>query len=138
MMLSLMMACRSPQDSENCHYSIKLKNNTNKVFYLYAVDSILPLSDIRTDPFFKPMSAFAGNDGIEMGRIRFVGGGRPTCIEEVMQNKKYLHIYLLDSASLANKNWDEIRHNNLIERKIKVTIDELRKSNFTIDYNGKK
>lgn len=133
---NLMIACQEPKDSSNCHYSVKLKNNTNKVLYVFrGTDSIMLAGDFRNDPYFKPVPAFAGNGNREMGEIRFTGGGKPTCIEEVLEDDQILYLFVLDSASIAKKEWKEVLNNNLVERRIKKTLDELRKDNFTVEYN---
>ncbi|OHT43410.1 hypothetical protein [Flavobacterium tructae] len=135
---NLINACQKPKDNNNYHYSIKVKNNTNKVLYIYrGFDSVMPLGDFRSDPYFKTTAAFAGNGNIEIGEIRFTGGGRPTCIEDILHVDERLYIYVFDSAFIANKKWDEILKDSLVDGRLEVTIDELIKNSFTINYNKK-
>jgi hypothetical protein len=86
---------------------------------------------------FKPVAAFAGNGNIEAGEIRFTGGGRPSCMEDAIGIDDKLYIFIYDSAFIANKEWDEVLKDSLIDRRFYVTIDELRKNNFTINYDKK-
>ncbi|MBF4507665.1 hypothetical protein IRZ83_13395 [Flavobacterium sp. JLP] len=135
---NLIISCQEPKDTDNCHYKIKFKNNTNKVLYVYSVsDSVMPEGDFRTDPYFEPIPAFAGNGNIKIGEIRFIGGGRPTCVEDIMSTEKQLYIYVFDSAYIAKKDWNEVLNNNLIDKRIDLKIEQLVENNFTLDYNQK-
>ncbi|WDF65357.1 hypothetical protein [Flavobacterium sp. KACC 22763] len=135
---SLISACQEPKDRSDCHYSIKIKNNTDKILYIYrGFDSFMPSGDFRSDPYFKPVAAFAGNGNVEIGEIRFTGGGRPICIEDAMGINEKLYIFIYDSTFIANKKWEEVLKDSLIDRRLEVTIKELIENSFIINYDKK-
>lgn len=135
--LFLSVACHAPKDTENCHYSIKFKNNTDGVFFIdQSSDTTIDAKDIRRDPFYKSVRAYAGNNNVEIGGIHFIRNGRPMCIEDLYKPDEKLYVFVYDSIALGNKDWDEVKKNYLVTKRYDFTIEELRKINFTIDYNG--
>ncbi|MBP1223069.1 hypothetical protein [Flavobacterium sp. 1355] len=131
----LFVSCNEPKDTDNCHYKIKFKNNTAKVLYLYpAQDSVIPDRDIRTDPYFKPTPAHAGNGTIEAGTIRFTGGGKPMCIESLYPLEQKFYIYLLDSAAISQISWKEVVDENLAVKRFDISVKELQKNDFLLEY----
>ncbi len=143
----LNIACHAPKDTENCHYKIKFKNNTDKTLYIdFGTDTILTIYqknlieasdfDPRLDAFHTKISAYAGNNNVEIGGIYFTPNGRPMCIEDLYNPDEKLYMFVYDSIVLGNKDWNEVKKNYLVTKRYDFTIDELRKTNFTIDYNG--
>jgi hypothetical protein len=133
----LNIACHAPKDTENCHYKIKFKNNTDKVLFVdYSSDTIIYNKDIRRDPFYKSVSAYAGNNNIELGRITFITNGRPMCIEDLYKPDEKLYVFVYDSIALGNKNWDEVKKNYLVTKRYNLTLKQLKAMNFEITYDG--
>jgi hypothetical protein len=128
----------APKDTPTCHYKIKIKNNTDKVLFIdNPSDNAISISDIREHPIEESIKPFAGNNGSEMGTIHFIGGCKPMCVEDILDGKESMYIFLYDSVAIANKKWDEVREKHLIAKSYKINLEELKKSNFTIEYNGK-
>ncbi len=136
--LFLLISCE-PRDSENCHYTLKIKNNTNTVLFWYdASEPKITPGDIRTDPYYKPIKAFAGNNNTKIGEIHFIGGGRPSCIESLFDNKEEtMYLFLFDSLQIAKKEWSEVVRDTLIIKRLDLKLKELKENNFTIEFNGK-
>lgn len=135
MVLILFSSCQEPKDTHDCHYKIKIKNNTDKVLYLYAAsEPLITPGDIRTDPFFKPTAAHAGNGTIEMGAIRYIGGGKPMCIESLYTPEKEFYIYVFDSLTISKKSWKEVVDNSLTVKRFDINVKELQKSDFLLEY----
>lgn len=137
--LVFLISCE-PQDSANCHYTIKVKNNTDKVLFWYSASKpeIIP-GDIRTDPYFAPIKAFAGNNNIEIGKIRFLGGGKPSCVESLFDTneEETMYLFLFDSLQISKKDWSEVVRDTLIIKRLDLKLKELKGNNFTIEFNGK-
>ncbi|OIV40341.1 hypothetical protein [Flavobacterium johnsoniae] len=134
--LILLGSCQEPKDSKNCHYKIKFKNNTSKVLYLYtAEDSVIPVRDIRTDPYFKPTPANAGSGTIEAGTIRFTGGGKPMCVESLYPPEKQFYIFVFDSAAVSKKTWQQVVEHNSTLKRFDITVKELQRTDFTLKYS---
>lgn len=134
--LILLGSCQEPKDSDDCHYKIKIKNNSDKVLYLYSAgEPVITPGDIRTDPFFKPAPAHAGNGTVEMGAIRYLGGGKPKCVESFYPAEKQFYVFVFDSAAIAQKSWKEVIDNNLFVKRFDITVKELQKTDFTLEYS---
>jgi hypothetical protein len=138
--LFLNMACHEPKDTENCHYSIKFKNNTDKALFINSSsDTILQgYMDPRMYPEDTNVPPYAGNDKVKIGEIRFVRNGKPMCIENLYKSDEKLYIFIYDSIELGNKDWNEVKKNYMVTKRYDYTFNELQKNNFTINYNGEK
>ncbi|RKR08283.1 hypothetical protein C8C83_5520 [Flavobacterium sp. 90] len=135
--LFIIISC-APKDTPTCHYKIKIKNNTNKILFIgKPSDNSISILDIREHPIEESVKAFAGNNGNEIGSIHFIGSGKPMCVENILSKKDTMRIFLCDSVAIANKKWNEVREKHLVAKSYKITLEELQKTNFTIEYNGK-
>lgn len=135
----LFAACHAPKDTPNCHYSIKFKNNTGKVLFINsASDTILESYMDPREEYHQDMKVLphAGNSTVELGRISFIRNGRPMCVEDLYKPNEKLYVFVYDSIELGNKDWNEVKKSYLVTKRYDFTIDELRKMNFMIDYNG--
>lgn len=137
--LFLNIACHTPTDTNNCHYSVKFKNNTDKVLFIDSSSDTILQSYMDPREYYEDTNVLphAGNNNIKMGSIYFIRNGRPMCIEDLYKPNEKLYVFVYDSIALGNKDWNEIKKNYLITKRYDFTIEELRKMNFTIEYDGK-
>jgi hypothetical protein len=134
----LNIACHAPKDTNDCHYKIKFKNNTDRVLFIDSSSDTILESYMDPRPYYVNTVVLprAGNNNIELGRIPFIRNGRPMCIEDLYKDDEKLYVFVYDSIVLGNKDWDEVKKNYLLTKRYDVTVEELRKTNFTIEYNG--
>jgi hypothetical protein len=138
--LFLNMACHEPKDTENCHYSFKIRNNTNRVIYMQiSSDTTIGIdSDPRyySLPLTEKISAYAGNNNAKSGELSFISNGKPKCAEDVFRSNELFYILVFDSIEMGKKEWAEIVKNYQLKYRFKFKFEELQKNNFTINYNG--
>ena len=137
LLLFLCFAC-TPKDTNNCHYSIKFINNTDKALFIDSSSDTILKSYMDPREYFENTHVlpYAGNNRIELGSICFIRNGRPMCIEDLYKGEKKVSVFVYDSLILGKKDWNDIMINYLITKRYDFTIEELRKINFTIKYNG--
>jgi hypothetical protein len=132
----LNIACNSPKDRDDCHCGIKFKNNTDRVLFIRSSsDTILQnYMDPRENSFQHSILPYAGKGNIELGNLRFLRNGSPMCVETLYKNDEKIYIFIHDSIALGNKEWNEVRKNYIVTKRYDLTINELKKLNFTIEY----
>ncbi|KAF2338454.1 hypothetical protein [Flavobacterium tistrianum] len=133
----ILLASCTPKDTENCHYKIKFKNNTDSVLYIEASsDTILHnYSDPRPYAINTLVKAYAGNKNIELGTAYFQRNGKPMCIEDLYKNEDKIYLFVYDSIALGNKNWEDIINDYPVVKKYGFTLGELRDKDFLIEHN---
>ncbi|WDF65354.1 hypothetical protein [Flavobacterium sp. KACC 22763] len=137
LLLVLLVISCTPKDTMNCHYKIKFKNNSDRVLYIEtSSDTILyNYSDPRPYATNTLVKAKAGNDNVEIGTAYFQRNGKPMCIEDLYQNEEKIYLFVYDSVALGNKKWEEITRDYLIAKRFDFSLNELRKSDFTVEYS---
>lgn len=134
----LIVSCHEPKDTADCHYKIKIKNNTDKVLLLdTSDDSLVYTTDRRLYKREESVKPYAGNGEHKIGSIHFIGGGKPTCVEDLLDNNQSMYLFLFDSVAIANKTWNEIRQQNLFAKRYKIKLEDLKKNNFTVEFDEK-
>lgn len=136
--LFLNIACNTPKDTDFCHYSIKFKNKTDKVFFIDSSSDTILQSYMDPRPYYENTHVlpYAGNNNIEIGSIYFIRNGRPMCIEDLYRPDEKLYVFAYDSTILGDKEWNEIRKNYLVTKRYDLTIKDLENMNWKITYDG--
>lgn len=134
--LIILFSSCEPNDRDDCHYKIRIKNNSDKVLYLYSASEpkITP-GDIRNDPYFETVPAHAGNGKVEFGNIRYIGGSKPQCVESFYEPEEEFYIYVFDSLAISKKSWEEVIEKNLYVKRFDITVNKLRENGFILEYN---
>jgi len=135
----LNVACHAPKNTENCHYSIGLKNKTDRALFVNAYsDTILKsYMDPRNDAYNSRLLPYAGHNNVEIGDIHFIRNCHPICIEDLVKQGEKFHFFVYDSIKLGNKKWDSVQRHYLIAKRFDLTLNDLKKMNWVITYDGK-
>lgn len=127
----LSMTCK--KETDICHYSLWLNNTTDKAVYVVASYDY-PDTSIN---FQNPLIGNANYVGPHK-RVAFISGTN-RCIEseiEMFSPAHILSIFVFDAEQLQDSNvsWSQIRQNYQVLKRFDYTIDELRNTNFSVDF----
>jgi hypothetical protein len=125
------MTCK--KESDTCHYSLWLNNTTDKPVYVVASYDY-PDTSIN---FQNPMLGGSNYVGPHH-RSTFITG-TSSCIEyeiEMYAPSHKLSIFIFDAEQLQNGtiSWSQIRQNYQVLKRFDYSIEELRNTNFSIDF----
>ncbi len=136
--LLLMLVHCEPEDTDNCHYGINFINKTDKVlFVLPSKDTILHnYMDPREDSFQASISPYAGQGGVPEGRLRFLASVSPRCVENLLRYDPRLYVFVFDSLTLGNKDWEEVMTNYLVAKRYNLTLNDLEQMDWIITFDG--
>jgi hypothetical protein len=126
----LSMTCK--KETDLCHYSLWLNNKTDKPVYV-VTSYDYPDTSIN---FQNPL--IAGNTYVSPHtRTAFISGTN-RCIEteiEMFTPGHTLSIFVFDAEKLRyDSSWAQIRQNYQVLKRFDYTVDELRNTNFSIDF----
>ncbi|AEV99148.1 hypothetical protein A4D02_11320 [Niastella koreensis] len=125
----LSMTCR--KESDGCHYSLWLNNTTNMPVYVVSSYDY-PDTSIN---FQNPL--IAGNYVSPHTRTVFISEDN-RCIEdkiEMFSPGHKLSIFVFEAERLHyDTSWAQIRQNYQVLKRYDYTADELRNTNFSIDF----
>ena len=125
----LSMTCR--KESDICHYGLWLNNKTDKPVYVVA-------SFDYPDTSINFQNPLLGDNNIVWPHQRtdFLREGH--CLEndiEVLSPGHKLSIFVFDADQLKyDSSWTQIRQNYQVLKRFDYTVDELRNTNFSIDF----
>lgn len=122
--LLILSASTCKKDGDDCHHSILIKNNSgNKVIWGIAANGN---NGCRID----------GNELEKIATAEY----RPFngCIENSLSDGQAEEIYIIDPANYNAPNvfysCDSIENYNLVLKHFVLTLDDLKKNNFTVSY----
>lgn len=123
-------ATKCKKDSEDCHFTVPYKNNTQKSLYIitesYYPDTILRNPNPANNPQLykvKPLSILSYKE--------------KSCIEaiyNVYTPSDTMMFYIFDAEVLENTDWEVVKTNNMYLQRYDLSLEDLRKLNFTITY----
>ncbi len=124
--LLLFLSSTCKKESDDCHYSISIKNNTNK-----EIIAAIPLNNSNNK---------CRLDG-KIINSASVYDYRPFnfCIENSLTRNAIMHIYIVDTKFFNDSNiyynCDSIEIQNKVLKHYVLTLEDLKRDNFTIVYN---
>ena len=129
---NMMITC-IPRESEECHTSIRVSNNSDKRIRVVTMNSAH-----MTNPFditrlsFVMNPAHVVNIGEQNNRaatsVRF-------CIESDFRNdRSTLFLFVFDANVIENTSWDIVARDYLVLRRYDLTLEDLRRLNWQVTY----
>ena len=127
--------CR--KDTKDCHYHIKVNNLTNKVLYSAAADNYPDTFSIDKT-MVSPILGGGESHRIDPMGITEGSLSISRCYEDDFSNgllpNKVLMIYIFDENVLRTISWDTLKAKNLYLKRYDLSLEDLRKNNWTITY----
>ena len=124
------VSCGPEIDSANCHVSVSLINNSNKVIYFGGGNSSPQISynPLKSGDYFRIAPKATKKD--IFGRDR-------GCYEDLFkesQNGKLNYLFF-DEQVLLNNTWEEIVAKDLVLKRYSFTVEEMQAVNWSIIYD---
>jgi hypothetical protein len=130
MLSTMFFSMKCIKETADCHYTIYLNNQTDK--QLYAVCSYdYPDTSIN---FQNPMLWGNALVGANARNLIYSTGDR--CLEPQIENYTktgIISIFLFDAAEVQ-ADWAQVRQQYKVLKRFDYSVDELRNTNFSIDY----
>ena len=134
----LLNSCCEHKDSENCHYSIALSNNSDKILYAKYDSTGYPDS---TNHFHGPsplnrkeceIGAYEQNNKDALCVSRPTSSG---CFELAFKSRiKTVMIFIYDSDSLKTISFINSNYDRLVLQRYDITLEDLQKLDWKITY----
>jgi len=122
-------SCR--KDSTDCHHNIYFKNNSNKAIYFKASYNYPDTQIVDPKPYM----------GSGLNRLLPNEYGSPlnhsSCYEQEFNNRitsDTLIIFVFDAQTLESTPWETVKQNYSVLRRYDLSLEDLKKSRFTITY----
>jgi hypothetical protein len=128
LLLIIVFGCSPERDAANCHTSVNLINNSDKVIYFYTGSSAMTdYNPLKSGEYFK----------IALGDTKKDGFGRKGCYEErfTENNNKFYYVFY-DEQVLLNNTWEDVVANDLVLKRYSFTLQEMEAADWTINYTG--
>lgn len=121
--------CR--KDSENCHYNIKVLNNSTTSIYIkeqlnYPDTSINNPNPALQGEYFR---VFPGRNDFSIFH--------KDCLELVYQYyapSDTIMFFVFDANVIENTNWEVVKNNYMILKRYDFSLNDLKNRNFVITY----
>lgn len=129
-LLFFMLSCSPEKDIPNCHKSVNLTNNSNKIIFFGGRNSSSQIgyNPLKSGDYFKIIPGETKKD---------IFGGERGCYEDLfLENNNILYYLFFDEQVLQNSSWEDIVANDLILIRYSFTLQEMQAANWTIIYDG--
>ena len=134
-LIGIFLSSCGPEQSENCHRSATVYNNTSKRIYLLTSVAYPDTTFYQFNPLLNPDSkaeSFQANTKI----IDSPGG----CVESIYNpngslKQGVLILYVFDGEVLETTPWETVIENNMYLKRYDLTLLDLYANNFTIVYS---
>ncbi|MFA5971945.1 MAG: hypothetical protein WC780_06310 [Lentimicrobiaceae bacterium] len=121
------------RESEDCHYFIKMQNNSNKAIYIRDYGSYPDTISFKYDP----------NPALDPSSYKLVASGvkeygsKNDCIENKFKYyilSDTLMIFIFDAQTLETTPWDTVCKKYMVLKRYDLSLADLQRMNWTITY----
>jgi len=127
-----------PREGENCHYSIKFSNNSEKNLRVNSIH----LSVLHPDPLdIKKQLSYTAigkwykvESGVQDNRSAIAGS---FCIEDNFKNESFLDtisVYVFDAELIENIEWEVVARDYLVLKRYDLSWSDLKRLDWRITY----
>ena len=119
------------RNTEHCHRTVYLNNNTDKPVYFYYNYNYPDTS------LYSQMPAFNSNNRRIGAYGREIIYSKRDCVEGMIKRQnpaEVFTVFVFDAALVDSTPWEQVVQNYMVLKRIDYNLDELRNTDFSIDF----
>ncbi|MEP7093384.1 MAG: hypothetical protein ABI793_04935 [Flavobacterium sp.] len=129
-LVTLFVSCAPEKDDANCHVSVNIINNSNKVIYFGGIGGTpaIGYNPLKSGDYFKIIPGAS--------KIHAFGRDRG-CYEDLFaENNNKLYYLIFDEQVLKSEPWDSIVKYDKVLKRYSFSVEQMNDVNWKIIYDG--